>query len=58
MSLAGQLLIFETLFGLLLVYIWEHRLPDVVEALGIFFMLTGVSSGVRNFYRLKSPQNI
>lgn len=41
-ALAGQLLIFETLFGLCFVYILDNRLPNFLEGLGIFFMLIGI----------------
>ncbi len=48
-SLAGQLMIFETLFGLLFVYVGEYRLPNFSESLGTVFLLGGVLYGIRSF---------
>lgn len=42
MSLAGQMLIFETIFGLLFVYILEQRMPFLLEMGGIACMLLGI----------------
>lgn len=41
-SLAGQLTIFETVFGLVFVYTFEQRYPSTLECFGIFVILTGV----------------
>lgn len=46
-SLAGQLMMFEVIFGLILIYFVENRLPLPMEALGIILMLIGVLSGCR-----------
>ena len=48
-SLAGQLMIFETLFGLLFVYILERRLPSLYEGAGMVLLLGGVIYGIRSF---------
>jgi drug/metabolite transporter (DMT)-like permease len=48
-SLAGQLMIFETLFGLLFVYILENRLPSLSEAAGMILLLGGVLYGIYSF---------
>lgn len=41
-SLAGQLTIFETIFGLLFVYLIEQRLPLIIEFAGVAIILSGV----------------
>jgi drug/metabolite transporter (DMT)-like permease len=46
-SLAGQLTIFETLFGISFVYIFEQRFPPTMEFLGICFLLTAILYGIR-----------
>ncbi|WP_079989438.1 DMT family transporter [Candidatus Protochlamydia phocaeensis] len=50
-SLAGQLTIFETIFGLIFVYFLEHRLPSALDLLGIFTLLTGVAISMHVFNR-------
>ena len=52
-SLAGQLLIFETLFGLAYVYLLASTYPVPIEFLGILFLLGGVTLGVMRFSKLK-----
>ncbi len=54
-SLAGQLTIFETLFGLLYIFIVDRRLPSIIECCGITLMLGGIFAGVRNFKELPAP---
>ena len=46
-SLAGQLTIFETIFGVLFVYTLEQRLPPQIEFMGIAILLTAVLLGMR-----------
>jgi len=46
-SLAGQLTILETLFGISYVYIFEQRLPPKMEFLGIAFLLSAIIYGIR-----------
>lgn len=48
-SLAGQLTIFETIFGVLFVYIISQNSPTFSEALGITILLSAVIYGVRVF---------
>lgn len=48
-ALAGQLIIFETLFGLLFVYLIESRIPTLLETLGVSSMLIGVLISMRRF---------
>ncbi len=46
-SLAGQLTIFETLFGLLFVYSIAQELPPLMECLGIILLTGAVIYGIR-----------
>lgn len=46
-SLAGQLTIFETLFGISFVYMLEQRVPPKMEFLGISFILMAIVYGLR-----------
>lgn len=46
-ALAGQLMVFECIFGLLYVYLYESRLPFMYEWTGILLMLGGIIFGVR-----------
>lgn len=45
-GLTGQLVVFETIFGLLYTFLWETRLPTLFEIIGITFLLAGVLKGV------------
>ncbi len=56
-SLAGQLTIFETLFGVLFVYIVEQHVPPLIEGLGIVILLTAIIYGIRQFTRKKAYNN-
>jgi drug/metabolite transporter (DMT)-like permease len=51
-SLAGQLMIFETIFGVLFVYILNQQLPSLMEFSGITLLLGSVIYGIRTL----SPQ--
>ena len=42
LSLAGQMIVFETVFALLYGFAWERRLPGPVELLAIACLLAGV----------------
>ncbi|MBA3238912.1 MAG: DMT family transporter [Parachlamydiaceae bacterium] len=46
-SLAGQLTIFETLFGLLFFYILDQKMPPYLEILGTLLMVSGVMYSLR-----------
>jgi drug/metabolite transporter (DMT)-like permease len=48
-SLAGQLTIFETVFGLVFVYMMEQRLPDWTEGAGMCLILLAVFYGLQVF---------
>lgn len=45
--LAGQLMIFETLFGICFVYALDQSLPPEMEFLGMAFLLTAIVYGIR-----------
>ena len=46
-ALTGQLIVFETIFGLLYVFIVEQRWPTGYELLGGLLLLSGVWRGIR-----------
>jgi drug/metabolite transporter (DMT)-like permease len=47
LTLVGQMILFETLFALLYGFLWEHRLPTVVEGLAVVALVTSVLLCVR-----------
>jgi drug/metabolite transporter (DMT)-like permease len=47
-SLAGQLIVIETISALSYVYIYDSHLPSFVEILGITMIIGGVILGIRN----------
>jgi drug/metabolite transporter (DMT)-like permease len=48
-SLAGQLTIFETIFGLVFIYLLQQRLPPVMECIGMVLFLIAIVYGIRKF---------
>jgi len=46
-SLAGQLTIFETIFGLLFVYVAAQEIPPLFECVGIMVLLSAVMYGIK-----------
>jgi drug/metabolite transporter (DMT)-like permease len=48
-SLMGPLLIFETLFGLFFVYLFQKQLPSWIELLGVCSMIGGIVMSVNSF---------
>lgn len=46
-SLAGQLMVFETLFGISFVYGLDQSLPPEIEFLGMTFLLIAIIYGIR-----------
>ncbi len=46
-SLAGQLMIFETIFGLVFVYVIEQRMPPMIEFLGVTILLLSIIYAMR-----------
>jgi len=55
-SFAGQLTIFETIFGLLFIYLLEQRLPTLLECAGISLFLIAIGEGIRQSSKL-SPSH-
>ncbi|MBS0604478.1 MAG: DMT family transporter [Verrucomicrobia bacterium] len=55
-SLMGQLNIFETIFGLVFVYILDQRLPPALECVGILLLLSAVIYGIHSFTKSSSVQ--
>ena len=45
-TLSGQLLLFETLFGLLYGFIWQHQAPRALEWMAIVLLIAGVAGSV------------
>lgn len=58
-SFAGELSIFETLFGLLFFYLLEKEWPEFYETAGIFLMLSAVVYSMQStaYSRAPLPQN-
>lgn len=48
-SLAGQLTIFETIFGVLYFYLFTQSLPSPIEVIGIIVLLSAIVYGIRKF---------
>jgi drug/metabolite transporter (DMT)-like permease len=57
-SLAGQLTIFETIFGLIFVHLVEQHIPSLTELAGILTILAGVGLSMRAFSRGTSTQQL
>lgn len=53
-TLAGQIMIFETIFGVSFLYLLKRTLPDPLEGLGIAVLLFGVLYGIRKFTEKRS----
>ncbi len=53
-SLAGQLTIFETIFGVLFVYLLAHTMPPLLECIGIVILLIAIIYGIRQFAQRKT----
>lgn len=53
-SLLGPFLIFESLFGLLFVYVMHGRFPTALEMVGALLMLSGIVLSVRAFRKRKN----
>jgi drug/metabolite transporter (DMT)-like permease len=54
-SILGPFIIFETLFGIFFVYLYEARVPVLSELVGIAAMLAGITFSVISFYRTPLP---
>lgn len=57
-SLAGQLTIFETIFGLLFIYMIESRLPSLFEFIGIVALFAGVLTAFKTLKKRGTTQSI
>lgn len=57
-SFAGQLTIFETLFGLLYVFTAEGRLPTLLECIGALLFFLAVGYSIHSFTRAPSRTEI
>lgn len=55
-SLAGQLIVFETLSALLYAFIWRGTLPSISAISGIILLCAGVMLGMRTFHRAQSGE--
>lgn len=55
-SLCGQLTIFESIFGIIFVYLIEKRLPTTFECLGITLMLSAIIYSVNMFKKISLNQ--
>jgi drug/metabolite transporter (DMT)-like permease len=44
LTLAGQMIVFETVFALIYAFLWEHRLPAALELVALTLVLLGVVS--------------
>lgn len=56
-SLAGQLTIFETIFGLIFVYSINQTLPPLLEGIGIIFLLSAILLGIHQFSKREGARN-
>ncbi len=52
--LAGQLTIFETIFGIIFVYVLQGHLPPVIESIGIAILLFAIVYGIRQFAKKRA----
>ena len=57
-TLAGQMMISPTIFGVLFAYILEKNIPPPMEILGIGLLLFAISYGIRQFSRGKPSPSI
>lgn len=54
-SLAGQLIVFETLSALLYAFAWRGALPSIPVIAGIILLCMGVSASMRAFHQAHEP---
>jgi drug/metabolite transporter (DMT)-like permease len=55
LALSGQLIVSETVFGLIFGFMWSQRWPNLLEFFGAVFLIIGVLGGVWVF-RKSSPR--
>lgn len=46
LTMVGQMILFETVFALLYGFLWDHRLPTILETAAILFLFVSVTSSV------------
>ncbi|WP_338472939.1 DMT family transporter [Niallia sp. XMNu-256] len=56
-SMAGMMIVFETIFGLLYTYFYYTTFPSILEWISIFFILLGVTFGIWRINKYKKPDN-
>jgi drug/metabolite transporter (DMT)-like permease len=56
-SLAGQLMIFETIFGIVFVCLLEQKLPPLIEWSGILLLLGSVTHSIRSLSKASSHKS-
>lgn len=56
-SLAGQLTVFETVFGVIFVYTMNQSFPSLLESLGIITLLVSIIYAIRKFSNRKAYTN-
>jgi len=57
-TLAGQMTIFETIFGLLFVYLIAQEVPPFMECVGILVLLGAVGYGLTLSSRIAAPKSV
>jgi len=57
-SLMGPLLIFETLFGLLFVFLFQKQFPSWIELSGVSFMIGGILMSVNAFRKKRLYESV
>lgn|SRR5690606_7356212 len=57
-SIAGMMIVFETIFGLLYSYFYQATFPSVMEVVSIVFILTGVTFGIWRINTYRKSQNL
>lgn len=55
-ALLGELMIFETIFGVILGLIWDKRIPGVTLTLGIVLLLAGIMISLRIFAKAEEKE--
>jgi len=57
-TLAGQLTIFETVFGIIFVFTLSQTFPSLIEVIGIFVLLGSVGYSIQLFSQISSQKTI
>ncbi|OLO35925.1 hypothetical protein BTR23_16415 [Alkalihalophilus pseudofirmus] len=56
-SMAGMMIVFETMFGLLYSYVYHATFPSILEWVSIFFILLGVTFGIWKISMYRKPDH-